>query len=379
MDNQSINENNTTKDAIDSCVAESNGNNIKAKGCSAVKVFSEINQSGKSFLYSQNTGPVQKYNSVPVDQVPIPVWCVVRVKEGERELQVVEGSCKGAINQGDKIRIGHPFLSRLYHVVGVTFCSENLVGKTYIYTQETFDHSPVLYEELVKGIDKPSLLHNPKLRLKSIGARKRLIEPSDLEADYKEAYYDIHAENFNSRSILAFARIRIWKLVPAASDHRLQWRKEYDDGSVPWFDLFSLSPEFKIPRNFLKVNVNLVQIDKDCHDCLSGPESSIHQQRLRYFEKVPLSAIIIKTFQTMCDWHPVSSSIDMFKWTKLTRKMKFLISAKNNNHRLDMIFMKHSFNRKLNVAQFRSVLKDIAAIRFPPARYNVHVSKTSSK
>jgi hypothetical protein len=381
---QSNNGRSLTNIAIGSCIVnfeKSNADYNQTEERSPVKVFSVFVESEKESLHWQNVGSAYKYNKVLADLVPVPVWCFVRVKEGERELRVVEGSCKGMINEGDKIRIGHPFLSRIYNIVGVRFCSDELlVGKQCIYMRENFDHSNVLYEELVKGIDKVSLLHDPKLRLKSRDNRKRLIQSTDLEAGSKEAYYDINTENFSKRSLLAFARIRIWKLVPAHSDHRLQWRKEYDDESVPWFDVSSLPPgEYDIPRNLYNVNINPAQIEKDCHDCLSDPDSSVHQQRLQYFEKVPLGDIIVKTFQTVCNWHPVSSSIDMFKWTRLAKKMKFLTNPKHNYHRLDMIFMKNSLNRKLNLAQFRSVLKNIAAIKFPPSRYDDHVSEKPSK
>jgi len=311
------------------------------------------------------------------DKIPVPLCCAVKVTEGERALKVIEGTCDGCLSPGDRIRIGHPMLSRLYHI-DKGFSQQCEEGE-YIFIRETFDHTPVLTEEFIDLNEPIEVLHNPTLgsttRSRNGISVKSLIESTKLSTQSQNTYDSMTAETIIDRKPLTFATIRIWKLVQSELDSRLQWRKEFDNGLVSWQQNLNIDESCNIPCNFLRVRVDMTSIEQDCRDSLYVLSNSVHQQRLQYFEKVSLNDIIRGTFSSVCNWHPLGSSIDIFKWAKLARRTKFLSKkVKNSNHKVDMAFLRHSEHRKLNLTQFKSILLDMATIRFPSPRYNINVS-----
>ena len=313
-------------------------------------------------------------------RIPMPVRCALEVTEGKRSLKVIEGTCQGCLRPGDRIRIGHPFLSRLYHVDNE--CSQQRGKGEHILIREAFDHTPVLYEEFIDLNEPVALLHNPSLKATT---RSRnglnvtpLLESTKLSTESQYIYDTMTAETICDREPLTFVTIGIWKLVQDKLDSRLEWRKEFDNGLVLWQQHLSIDENCSIPCRFLRVSIDMTLIEQDCRDSLSESDSNIHQQRLQYFERVSLNDIIMETFKSVCNWHPVGSSIDIFKWAKLARRMRFLSKVKNSNHEVDMAFLRHSKHRKLNLTQFRSVLLDMATVRFPSSRYNINVSKQSA-
>ena len=121
------------------------------------------------------------------------------------------------------------------------------------------------------------------------------------------------------------------------------------------------------------VRMNLSDVEKLCYDSITNPDISAQQQRLHYFEKVDLRSIIVETYKCVCQWHPVTASIDNVKWAKLARKMEFLASVKNSNHEVDMAFFRHSSNRKLDLKQFQRVLEDMALLKYPSRKFSQNV------
>ncbi|KAL7464361.1 hypothetical protein ACHAXS_004691, partial [Conticribra weissflogii] len=155
---------------------------------------------------------------------------------------------------------------------------------------------------------------------------------------------------------------RIWKLIPKENDTRQQWRVDYDDGIIPWDSCYAGRDLFE---EHFRVRVNLEMIEKQCIDSPYPQKRAVHQQRLQFFEKVPLTQVIDEAFHAVCRWHPKGTLIDNVKWAKLCRKMRFLSNMKNSKHEIDMAFVRHSDARKLNLLRFHSILDDIASMQHP--------------
>jgi hypothetical protein len=283
----------------------------------------------------------------------VPIWGMFHIKEGSRKINAVCGHTSdgsiGNIHVGDIIRIGHPYKSLDYTV--------SQLDEICFYINEAFVESPQLGQKYAhRELTTPT-------------QSEQINQDLDSNATYQESNYTNHLE-FVGKKEKHLRQTRIWKLVPNSDDKRLEWRKQYDDGLVPWIP--SLQSGF---REFFRIKMKLVDIEKWCSDSILNPDNCAHQQRLHYFEKVSIDDIILETYRTVCQsWHPITPTIDNSKWAKLARTMKFLSSVKNSNHEVDMAFFRHSFQRKLDIKQFKSVLLDMALQRFSSARYDGGVS-----
>lgn len=297
--------------------------------------------------------------------VPMPVHILISVKEAENILKIVSEEKIRDIAFGDIIRIAHPYYSYNYTIQSIDGCT--------IYLERVFNHLPVLRRKLDDRNKNLSRLFNPYATKRSGGISTRnnqiipLEESCVLTSDSVKIINNLTMENISYRNPLSFIQAKIWKLVPRDHDKRLMWRRAYDDGLVNWYRDFD---EHSGTFHHLKVNLKLCELEMLCFDSLLDPDQSIHQQRVHYFEKVPLGDIISETYKTVCDWHPKSLNIDIFKWAKLARSMKFLSSIRNSNHEVDMAFFRHHNQRKLNFTEFSSVLLDMATLKYPPPRYN---------
>lgn len=310
------------------------------------------------------------------DYAPMPIWCILSANEGDYHLNVVEGSVHESLKAGDRIRIGHPLHSHNYTIR--TNENELLADKSCIYITEPFDYSPVLRERYKEQDDTIELLHDPHFRKKQKEPREEKFHPlksvtvlhPNSHMSFDDAGFQVAIARTTERDQLSFSKIRIWKLVRVESDKRLQWRKYFDHGFVSWVDL----PRTAVKCEHFRVSIKVADIEEDCFDSISNPYQHLHKQRLQYFEKVALEKIMVETYTAVCNWHPVSSSIDIFKWAKLARNMKFLSRVKNANHKVDMAFFRHSSKRTLDLYQFQSILLDMASVKFPSSRYDSRVS-----
>ena len=68
----------------------------------------------------------------------------------------------------------------------------------------------------------------------------------------------------------------------------------------------------------------------------------LHQQRENYFAKVTTKEVIHKTHDVVCDtWNTTTSlevGINIVKWSRFARKMKFTSSTKKSNHDIYVMF-----------------------------------------
>eukprot|EP00957_Ditylum_brightwellii_P032646 2474857-Ditylum_brightwellii.AAC.1 len=55
--------------------------------------------------------------------------------------------------------------------------------------------------------------------------------------------------------------------------------------------------------------------------------------------------------------------------------MRFLRTVKNSQHEVDMAFVRHSQDRKLDLPRFHSILSDIAVIQYPSLKTKEAVAK----
>ena len=272
---------------------------------------------------------------------PIPIWINVSIRHGGNKAQVINGDFAGSITIGNSIRIVHPDDAFVYIV--------SRVERSCFYINGNFD-----------------------LSKNSIGLKKMTLEASVLPVSTE---VDVPAEEHcgtkvskESSTIVA----RVWKVVDESKDKRLQWRKEYDNGFVPWF--FS-DQHYGYAKQYFGVKLKWDDIEKLCFDVSFCPDTCIHQQRLHYFEKVSLDEIVHETYKTVCRcWHPVTQTIDNMKWAKVARTMKFLSTVKNANYEVDMAFFRHSQNKKMGISQFKALLLDMALRRYSSARYEGRVS-----
>lgn len=287
---------------------------------------------------------------------PAPIWKTVSVTEGSHKVNVFEGNLVDSIHTGDVIRIGHPLHSSDYTV--------SRIENSCFFIAEAFDHSSVLRHELEQEDENISRLYSPSKRINKANLEYKGISKEDQSND------EIKSEVLNVKKPRTISEARIWKVVPFSDDKRLEWRKEYDNGFV------SRIPSAKKGyKEHFGIKLNWKDVERCCSDTKYNPDTSIHQQRLHYFECVSLDDIILETYKTVCQsWHPTTSTIDNVKWAKLARIMKFLSTVTNSNHEVDMAFFRHSHQRKLDAQQFKGVLLDMALQKYSSARYDGGVS-----
>ena len=169
-------------------------------------------------------------------------------------------------------------------------------------------------------------------------------------------------------SPLQIKEARIWKLVPEEEDSRAAWKREFDDGVIPY-----RNDGCHDSVTHFRVRVSLENIEQNCIDFPYPLDQCVHQQRVCFFESIPLADVIGESFNAVCRWHPQGSLIDNVKWAKLSRKMNFLSNMKNPKHEIDMAFVRHNEDRKLNLSRFHAILEDIASTQHPAMSTEVSV------
>lgn len=169
---------------------------------------------------------------------------------------------------------------------------------------------------------------------------------------------------------LQIKEARIWKLVPEEEDTRAAWRREFDDGVIPYRND---DCGYHDSVTHFRVRMSLENIKQNCIDFPYPLDQCVHQQRVCFFECIPLADVIGESFNAVCRWHPQGSLIDNVKWAKLSRKMNFLSNVKNPKHEIDMAFVRHNEDRKLNLSRFHAILEDIASTQHPAMSTEVSV------
>jgi len=156
--------------------------------------------------------------------------------------------------------------------------------------------------------------------------------------------------------------LRMWKVIREKEDRRPGWRKQYDDGMVPWHNDFTESEQ---AEEHFRVRIpwgELEQMVRDVH----GDQSDrfvLHQQRVNHFGAVTPMKIMHEAYGVLCRWHPMSSAVDNVKWAKFARDMK-LFPAKQSSQ-IDLSFAKRQKERKIDLKGFVACCTDIALIRSP--------------
>ena len=297
--------------------------------------------------------------SLTVQQVPLPV--TINVAEGSR-IVVVNGTEKAiaTLQMGDTIRIYDAHESSDWRLSNDPTISDETI--TFCLT-EAYDHSRIVAQQ---NKSRENALYRLCYPYKRDGRSETDNKfEGALSTAIEDAFRHVASDkNQSIHSPLHIREARIWKLIPTIEDNRPQWRRDYDNGDIRWVDEYVGCS--KTDSHF-RVNVLLELIEQNCRDWpyLLDDDLYIHQQRVNYFELIPLPDVIDEAFHAVCKWHPKGTLVDNVKWAKLSRKMQFLPNVKNAQHEIDMAFVRHSRDRKLDIQQFHAIFEDIASIQHP--------------
>lgn len=342
--------------------------------------------------------------AAPTCSVPVPVPCVLTVTQGsslchvEHDPAAIPIAKKPLFSDGDIIRIYHPYHSADFEVssccIGeTTHVGGNTSTTTCIALTRPYDHTPIIErEDSAKRFDDAiERLHCPYKRnaaegendddgLSSVGTSPR----SSMRSSRSPKRILLEATTTNDglastvggspKANTTLIGTRVWRLVAANTDKRPPWRRQYDEGAAPSDIIMHVEAQTRIITHF-RVPIKQSTIMTMCRDVIYAPERSIHQQRVLYFDRVPVEFVVKETYQAVCDWHPACSTVDNVKWAKLSRKMNFLQSIRNTSHEVDMVFLRRCRDRKLDLDGFRAILEDVAWMQYPRLELKCAVQK----
>jgi len=299
--------------------------------------------------------------------VPLPVPITVNLTEGSQSV-LVNGDVNEArvLEQGDVVRIYDARESSNWTISHSPNAEDN--GLITFRLSAAYDHSRIVAHERELKDDILNRLCYP-YKKETDGYHKPVSAPTTNVERTRHVASD---ENGSIHSPLYIKEARIWKLIPEEEDTRTVWRKEYDNGAIPWSN--DNAGCHKFVAHF-RVRVSLDWIEQSCIDSPYPLSQCVHQQRVNFFECVPLLDVIDEAFHVVCRWHPKGNLIDNVKWAKLSRKMKFLSNVKNSKHEIDMAFVRRNQDRKLDLTRFRAIFEDIASIQYPPLSKEDALSK----
>lgn len=296
-------------------------------------------------------------SSEPQQLVPFPISVTVNLTEGS-PLVVVNGCIEAVslLKKGDIVRIYDARESPNWELASDPQW-DDVLGFELV---SGYDHSQIHAQEAKSRYDALNRLCYPYKKELEVTPAKRTAEnirafedPSrHVASDMKESHH----------SPLHLRGARIWKLIPKEHDTRPRWRVDYDDGIIPWDSCYA---GLNASEEHFRVRVSLDMIEQQCMDTPYPLKRAVHQQRVQYFEKIPLLDVIDEAFHAICRWHPRGTLIDNVKWAKLCRQMRFLSNMKNSKHEIDMAFVRHNDARKLDLLRFHSILDDIASLQHP--------------
>ena len=323
----------------------------------------------------------------------------------QHDAAAISSTVEPLFSKGDIIRIHHPYHGADFEVSSCRIGeAPSGTASTTITLTRPYDHTPITErEESAKRFDDAiERLHCPYKRnanedkygddstsvssfatrsnsgisVMSTRSPKRIL----LEAAIcnNDALASPAASPLSANMTLIGTRV--WRLVAANTDKRPPWRRQYDDGAapsdimIPCDRTMQAQAQTRIIAHF-RVPIQQSAIMAMCRDATYAPERSIHQQRVLYFDLVPVDFVVRETYQAVCDWHPACSTIDNVKWAKLSRKMNFLQSIRNTSHEVDMAFLRRCRDRKLGLDGFRAILEDVAWMQHPRLELQVAVKK----
>ena len=296
------------------------------------------------------------------DLLPFPLFVTVNLDEDSRVVSVNgEYDQVKCLRSGDIVRLYDAHESPNWKVSVPPSLEVDGGGGTVSFELSTvYDHSRIIAEETRSRHDSINRLCYPYRR----GVEKTPIFPSTAETTMDERRHVAVDPAETVHSPLHIESARIWKVIPRDEDTRPPWKREYDCGTVPWNDVDS-PDEYRRSVEHFRVRSDLEVIERSCFDSPHPAQHRVHQQRVDYFESLPLVDVIDKAFETVCGWHPVGKLVDNVKWAKLSRKMRFLSNVKNSKHEIDMAFVRHSLERKLDLKRFHAIFEDIASTQHP--------------
>lgn len=164
----------------------------------------------------------------------------------------------------------------------------------------------------------------------------------------------------------------IWKCVPPDQDDRPQWRRLYDDGTLPYPYTYQNSNEY---IKFFRVKcyyrlMEILCVDSRC------PEMAQYRQRVDEMQSMSFDYYINLAYTNMCDWYPQSNKgIEGSKFIKLLSNMKIFPDLKKSGRsaQVDVLFQKEVkaldsgfMDKYLTRVGLEKLLREIGLVRFPP-------------
>jgi len=324
----------------------------------------------------------------PVVKVPMPIPSLVTAMQGSPTLKT-QVDCTLLLNRGDVVRVWRctggfaewqissdpktPFdattitLSKPYlHKCRIEEKAKPSVGDRLGGSTKKEDGDEGTKSSLSP---RPNVTNSPLRRARGgigVGTMNPAALPMNLMIGAAHAHqFDDDEDNENA--VIEHGKelpgLQLWVMVLQKADKRPAWRKQYDDGMVPWVDEFTESEGFE---KIFGVNMPWKDIENYVKDVFGDKSDCLHQQRLDNFERVTPGKIVQEAYGVLCRWHPISQNIDNSKWAKFSREMK-LFPAKDASQ-VDLAFARATAGgkeRKLNLKAFVACLSDIAVIRFP--------------
>ena len=194
------------------------------------------------------------------------------------------------LSRGDKLRISHPYYSDDFPL---SSDPEENFSRHEITLARAYTRSSIEREQTANSTNSAreatvKRLYSSRERNKSHGQGDKLLSPSPSKSIRK------------TKIPQSLDDARLWKLVPSDLDHRPPWRRQYDDGIAP---PISEITECRKKFHCFGVSLSAVDLNYMCRDVLN-PNSTVHQQRVFYFDRVPLDMVVRETYCTVCKWHP---------------------------------------------------------------------------
>eukprot|EP00804_Cyclotella_cryptica_P027721 CCRYP_020474-RA/>CCRYP_020474-RA protein AED:0.02 eAED:0.02 QI:1580/1/1/1/0.5/0.33/3/12/1458 len=297
--------------------------------------------------------------------VPFPVAITADLTEGS-QIVTLNGKMEVAVNleHGNILRFCNPYESSDWEIITPPYYDSD--ERIKLGLAAFYDHSRILTQERRTRDDAIYRLCYPYK--KDI---RRTSSPDTAFTDNPLDRHDVASDRrASNRSHVHVKEARIWKLIREDEDTRPSWRREFDDGLVPWIEDYAGSSKF---IKHFSVRISYEMIEKSCRD--SPYPQCVHQHRVNFFEHVSLTKVIEEAFHVVCRWHPKGNLVDNVKWAKLSRKMKFMSNMKNAKHEIDMAFVRHNQDRKLDPDRFHAILEDIATMQYPAMPIDIALQK----
>lgn len=318
----------------------------------------------------------------------VPLLTLGHIREASTSLYLLH-DLSASLQAGDVIKIGS-IASQEYTVVAIDRKSISIYpgfqlseGASKIeflcgncpYVHKSFKHLLPAFDRLGAHYEIPD-----EVPVKTV-------EPVALTLDlYMRDEHKPEAETSVSADLQgAFTYEDAWLWVyTSEADARPMWRKEYDNGHVPYKYVFKKSHKM---FHFFRIKIAYSFIEGLCVDARC-PSLSVYASRADQVSSVPLDRFANIVFKKMCDWYPHSEhGIDSSKWLKLLRETEVFSDLKKpfRQSQIDIMYKAEArgpngySDKFVNYTGFCQLLRKLAVIRYASEVESVKPKTADSK